>query len=430
MAAGGGTISRCCRLGLALCLLLLLGRPFPAAGAGREIVLGAPTSLTTVEGAESLRAVRLAMAEINGAGGVNIGGQRWKFRLETCDLREIQTVASPARAVARLRRFLETKKPHALVIGPFRSEVFLASMDLLAQHRIPSLGCIAMSPAVDAKVLSDPKYKYIFRVGLNTKYLVSYLIGAMKLMQRRFGFHKVFILNQDVAWARSTAYLMIKLFFDRKGWQILGQENLPQGAADFRPSLERIRARGAQVILAIFDMPSSRHLIDQWHDLKSPAMLCGFISPASGPRAWPAFRGRLRGVMNVIFELGNLPSARYPPAAAFYRAYRAAYGRPIQAGHGPAPAYESVYILAEALERAGSLDPDRVVAALEATDRRGVMGRVRFHRGHQAMFGQDPRDSALACVVQWSRSGERRIVFPELLADGQISLPPFAKPGP
>jgi branched-chain amino acid transport system substrate-binding protein len=52
---------------------------------------------------------------------------------------------------------------------------------------LPTLGCIAMSPAVDAKILTNPKYKYIFRVGLNTKYLVAYLIETMKLLRGNSG---------------------------------------------------------------------------------------------------------------------------------------------------------------------------------------------------------------------------------------------------
>jgi branched-chain amino acid transport system substrate-binding protein len=413
-----------------ICLAWALGGFFASMSQAREIILGAPTSLTTLEGAESLQAVRLAVDEINQAGGVNIGGQHWRFKLEPFDLAETQPAAKPEQAVARLRNFIATKKPHAIVIGPFRSEVLLASMDLLASRKLPTLGCIAMSPAVDAKVLSDPKYKYIFRVGLNTKYLADYLIEAMKLMKRKFGFNKVYIINQDVAWARSTAYLMIKLYFERAGWQVMGQVNHAPGSTDYLPDLESAKAGGAQVILAIFDMPASGNLIKQWNDLKPPALLYGFLSPATGPKAWSVFGSRLNGVTNVIFELGNLPSAKYPPATNFYRSFRAKYGQVIQSGHGPAPAYESVYILAEALERAGSLDPDLVTRALEATDRKGVMGRVRFHRGHQAVFGQNPAEEALACVVQWKSTGERVIVYPRLLAEGGLKLPPFVKPAP
>lgn len=396
-----------------------------SAGAGREIILGAPTSLKTVEGSESLKAVRMAVAEINGAGGVNINGQRHRFRLESFDLKEVEPASPPSEAVARLRAFIRMKKPDALVIGPFRSEVLLASMDLLAEKRIPTLGCIAMSPAVDAKVLTHLKYKYIFRVGLSAKYLVAYLIETLKLMKREFGFDKVFILNQDVAWARSTAYLMLKLYLDRSGWRVLGQENYLAGTTDFRKALVRAKTAQAQVILAVFDMPSSEKLVMQWHEMKPPAVLCGFISPASGPDAWPVFQGGLEGVINVIFELGNLPSSKYQPAETFFKAYSARYGRPIQAGHGPAPAYESVYILAQAFERAGSLDPDLVTAALETTDRKGVMGRLIFHRGHQAIFGENPEKDVLACVVQWKAPGKRIIVYPPSIAEGQITLPPF-----
>lgn len=410
---------------LVLCLTVLCWMTPVLAGGGREIILGAPTSLKSLEGSESLEAVRMAVEEINGAGGVNINGYTHKFRLAPFDLREVEPDAPTAEAVTRLQTFVKGMRPHALVIGPFRSEVLLASMDFLAEERIPTLGSIAMSPAVDAKVLTNPKYKYIFRVGLSSKYLVAYLIQTMKLMREEFGFERVFILNQDVAWARSTAYLMMKLYLDRSGWRVLGQENFPAKTTDFREALTRAKDSRAQVILAVFDMPTSRDLVMAWHEINPPALLCGFNSPASGPDAWTAFQGGLEGVINVMFELGNLPSSQYPPARAFYDAYKARYGRPIQAGHGPAPSYESVYILAQAIERAGALDPDRVAMALESTDRKGVMGRVVFHRGHQAIFGEDPQEEALACVIQWKAPGRRVIVFPRSIAEGHMTLPAF-----
>ena len=412
----------------AVCVAALCWIVPVTANGGREIVLGAPTSLKTLEGSESLKAVRMAVEQINSAGGVRINGQTHRLRLEPFDLKEVEPESPPAEAVARLRAFIKTKRPDALVIGPFRSEVLLASMDFLAEEKIPTLGCIAMSPAVDAKVLTNPKYKYIFRTGLSTKYLVAYLIETMKLLKHKFGLERVFILNQDVAWARSTAYLMLRLYLDRSGWQVLGQENHPAEMADFRKPLAHAKAAQAQVILAVFDMASSKNLVMQWHEMKPPALLCGFISPASGPDAWHSFQGGLEGVINVIFELGNLPSSKYPPAEVFYDAYEARYGHPIQAGHGPAPAYESVYILAHAFEQAGSLDPDQVTAALEATDRRGVMGRLVFHRGHQAIFGENPEEDVLSCVVQWKAPGKRVIVYPRTIAEGQITLPPFIRP--
>ena len=158
----------------------------------------------------------------------------------------------------------------------------------------------------------------------------------------------------------------------------------------------------------------------------SPAMLCGFISPMMGPGAWKRFNGQIAAALNVIFELGNVSSDRYPPAARFYRDYASRYGRPIESGHGPAPSYESVHVLAEAIEMAGSLDPDEIVTALKSTDRIGVMGRLRFHPSQQVLFGKDPAEAAVACLVQWTRDGERRIVYPPAIAEGEIEAPKAA----
>jgi branched-chain amino acid transport system substrate-binding protein len=81
-----------------------------------------------------------------------------------------------------------------------------------------------------------------------------------------------------------------------------------------------------------------------------------------------------------------------------------------------------VYILKEAIERAGSLDGDKVVAELEKTDRVGAMGRIKFNDGHQVVYGEDPKETALGCMVQW-QSGKRVIVYPQAVAEGEIQLP-------
>jgi branched-chain amino acid transport system substrate-binding protein len=100
----------------------------------------------------------------------------------------------------------------------------------------------------------------------------------------------------------------------------------------------------------------------------------------------------------------------------------------MEAGHGVGPSYESVYILKEAIERAGSLDPDAIVAQLEKTDRMGVMGRAKFDDGHQVIFGMDPNEAVVACAFQWTDKGERVNVFPTPIADAKIQLPAGLKP--
>jgi branched-chain amino acid transport system substrate-binding protein len=46
---------------------------------------------------------------------------------------------------------------------------------------------------------------------------VTYLVGVMAFANKEFGFNKVYIMHQDVAWARATADLITKNYFNKTG---------------------------------------------------------------------------------------------------------------------------------------------------------------------------------------------------------------------
>jgi branched-chain amino acid transport system substrate-binding protein len=301
-------------------------------------------------------------------------------------------------------------------------------MDIIAKYKIPMLGTIAMTPGSEAKIKEAPeKYRYVFRVSLNVTYWAKLLGGTMATLNKQFGFNRVYIMNQDVLWARGTANAMKEKFFLKTGWEVLGHDQFPTGFSDFSSPLMKAKSQGANLLFTCFDMPESGVLVKQWKSIKVPALIAGFISPMAGEVAWKSFDQKIGGLMNAIFELGNMPSEKYGPAKTFYNAYKQRYGEGIQSGHGPAPSYESVYILKEAIERAGSLDADALVSAIEKTDRQGVMGRIKFDEGHQVIYGTDPSQTATSCFFQWTEEGRRTIVYPQVLAEGDIVLPAWVK---
>jgi len=393
--------------------------------AADPIVIGVPTSTGFVEGKEGLAVVEMAVEEINAKGGVKVGSEKRPFKVESIDIRDAAPGVPVPEALLGIEKIILEKKPAALLIGPFRSEALLAAMDIISKYKVPMIGAIAMTPASEEKVKKEPdKYKYIFRNCLNAKYLVQYLIGTMSFINKEFGFNKVYIMHQDVAWARATADGIAKNYFQKAGWTVVGQESYPTGASDFSSALMKVRSGGAQVILPIFDMPQSGILVKQWNSMKVPALMAGFISPLAGPGAWNTFEKKIGGAVNVNFELGSAISSKKVPASVeFLQAYQKKFGKPMEAGHGTAPSYESVYILKEAIERAGSIDPDAVAGEIKKTDRKGVMGRIKFDEGGQAVFGMDYNEAAVACVFQFNDKGEQVNVFPESLADAKIVLP-------
>ena len=398
--------------------------------AAEAVVIGVPTSTGFLEGKEALKAVNLAVEEINAKGGVKVGMEQRPFKVESIDIRDAAPGVPVPEALLGLEKIILEKKPAALVVGPFRSEALMAGMDIIAKYKVPLLGTIAMSPASEGKIKEDPeKYKYIFRTCLNAKYLVKYLAGTMGFINKQFGFNKVYIMNQDVAWARKTAEIITKVYFEKAGWEIVGHEAYPTGTSDFSSALMKVRAKEAQVILPIFDMPQSGTLVKQWNTMKVPALMAGFISPLAGPGAWKTFDQKIAGAINCNFEMGSaISTAKVPKSKTFAEAYQKKWGVPIEAGHGISPSYESVYLLAEAIERAGSVDADAIVAELKKTDRIGVMGRIKLDDGNQVVYDMDAETSAVAAVIQWNDDGSRTIVFPPSIADDMIKLPAGMKP--
>lgn len=387
------------------------------------IVLGVPTALGTIEGQDSLRAAQLAVTEINAAGGVDVAGTKRKLEIASIDTREAEAGLPVNDALAAMEKLVSEKKPSAIVVGAFRSEVLLSAMDMNAKYKLPYLCTIGMSPEFEKKIAADyGKYKYNFRLGLSAPYLVGNLGKALDFVHKKLGYDKLYVIHQDVAWAKGTAGGVAKVT-QAAGWTVLGSDAYPTGSRDFSSSLTKVKAGNAQVVVPIFDMPESGVLVKQARSMKVPALFAGFISPAAPGNAWSTFNGEIEGLVNFIFEAGPIP-LKTPRSIQFNEAYAKAYGEDARlklSGHGPGPSYDAVYVLAQAIQRAGSLDADAIVTQLEKTEMDGAIGKIAFNKNHQVVYGEDPKQAAASLAFQW-RAGKRVVVYPESAAESAIEV--------
>lgn len=419
---------------LVLGLLLSLSVIFFASGgvcaAADPIILGVPTALGSIEGRDTLFIVRMAAEEINAKGGVMVDGQKRPLEVVSIDTRGHEAGIPVHDALTAVEKLILEKKPHAIVVGAFRSEILLASMDLIAKYKIPYICTIAMSPAFQKKVAENyDKYKYMFRMCLDGRYFVMYLTKLMGFLNKEFGFNKAHIVAQDVLWARGSGKALQGLL-PKQGWEIAGFDTYPIGSTDYSSSLIKVRMKKAHVIVPIGDMPQLAILSKQSRAMKVPALLAGEIAALCSQSSWEATEGAVEGFLNFIFEAGNIPVKSIPKSQVFHRNFGKRYGKKALenlSGHGPAPSYDAVYALAAAIERAGTLEADAVVKALEQTDMHGAIGRIKFSKDHQVIFGFDPKAAALGVVIQWRKPGIRVPVFPEAVAEGKIELPPYMK---
>ena len=397
---------------------------------GDPIVIGVPTALGSIEGRDGWMAIQMAVDEINAKGGVQVGATKHQLKAFSIDTREHEPGIPVQDALTATEKLILERKPHVIALGNFRSEVLLASMDLMSKYKLPYICSIAMTPLFQKKIVDEyDKYKYCFRNALNAPYLVMYLQGVMEFVKKQFGLSKAYIIVQDTLWAQGTGKGLEK-WYKENGWDVAGFDAYALGASDFSPSLIKVRAQKAQVIVPIFDMPQSGILLKQARAMQIPALLAGFISPVAPENAWRAFEGEVDGMVNLIFEIGPVPVKAVPKSVAFNENFGKKWGKEAKmnlSGHGPGPSYDSIYLFANAIERAKTVEPDAVVKALEQTDLQGVIGRIRFGKDHQVIYGFDPKETALACAFQWRKPADRVVVFPEVVAESKIELPPYMK---
>src|SRR5512147_1110922 len=104
---------------------------------GEPIVIGVPTALGSIEGRDGWMAIQMAVDEINAKGGVQVGGEKHQLKAYSIDTREHEPGIPVQDALTATEKLILERKPHAIALGNFRSEVLLASMDLMAKYKLP-----------------------------------------------------------------------------------------------------------------------------------------------------------------------------------------------------------------------------------------------------------------------------------------------------
>lgn len=411
---------------LILFIVVFFGLWGSNAFAGKPIILGAPLSTAYVYGWDAERGMKLAVDEINAAGGVNVNGKKRPFKVEVIDTRDLEPGVPVSEALMAVERLILNKNADFIVGGPNRSEAALAALSLLSKHKkISIVSSGVLTPAYHKTVAKEyDKFKYAFRIHGEAVTLIGEMIENFADLKEKYGLTKVFIMAQDVSHARGAAKVMGKVA-GSKGFEVTGTEIFPTGTTDFSMALLKVKSTGSQIINIWMDMPESAILLKQWYDLKIPALPFGStLAAAEQPGFWKATEGKGEYTLCNVVNAGNAPSDATPWTMKFYNAYAKKWGVEPE-GLGSSSSYMAVYVLKDAIERAGTLDSDKVVTALEETDIMGVYGRLRFDpKSHQVIAAKDPKEGAVGSILQW-QDGKRIVVYPKSIAKGSIQLPPW-----
>ncbi len=311
------------------------------------IKIGFPVPLTGPYGTEAqdqVRAAQLAIAQFNDAGGLN--GRKAELLVRDDKL-------NAGEAATRSLELVEQDKVN-FVVGSLSAAVQLA-INNVTKERGVIFNSISQSDAInEAKDFS----KYTFHEALNP-HMTAGAVGRYAFP--KFG-KKVAFLTADYAYGQE----MLRGFLEAgKGFGIenLGDIRHPLGTSDFSTLLPRIQAMKPDILCICNFGRDQQIAMKQATDFgikKTTQIIAPLLSHASRVAAGPqAFEGVIGGC-SFYWGLED----KFASTKAFNQAFSKMFDGKLPSDYG-ALGYGGVRTVLEAVKVAGSVDTDKVIAALE-----------------------------------------------------------------
>jgi branched-chain amino acid transport system substrate-binding protein len=401
--------------GGAAALALVLTAP---AGAQTKppIRIGVIAEAQSVAGSSIPQAAQLAADEINAKGGV--------------DGRKIEIISydnhsSAAESVRAFQRAASEDHVNA-VIASFISEVVLALEPWSGRLKTVMITPGAASDVITQNIAKDYDHlKYTFHGYLtSTSIADSVCAPAKDLLVDQLHFKTAVVMSEDAAWTTPLDAEYLKCL-PQIGLKVLDHIRFSPDTTDFTPIFNRIEAEKPDVMITGIAHVGTQPTV-QWKQQEVPIPMFGISAQATNSTFWNDTNGATDG---VVFQAVSGPGvAVTPKTLPFVEAFKKRFGNvPSYCGF---TAYDEVYMIADAIKRAGSDDPDKLVAALEATNYVGTIGITQFKgrdtpNPHALKVGPD---TITGLMLQW-QDGKQVNLWPSKLANGKLKFPKFVKVG-
>ena len=298
-------------------------------------------------GQAEIEAIKIAVKEINAAGGINVGGKKMPIEVTMYDCRTRQEDM-----VNAARRLVEQDKVVA-VIGPSGSGLCIAASPIFNNGKVPHIGTLPTNPLVTMDE-SGKKRPYNFRICFLDPYqgrMIAYFAA------NSLGLKKAAVLY-DVASDYSQG---LREFFTESfkefGGTVVADEGHRGDDVDFRAQLTKIKDSNPDVLV----FPTMGKCLPL---AVKQAREMGMTMPIVGGDGYGDFMWEITGnTLNNTFWVSHVD--RYDPTLAkFFEDYERESGTECQEFMNAIMAYDAMYWLKDAIERAGTLDPEKIRDAL------------------------------------------------------------------
>lgn len=320
---------------------------------GNSIALTGPTAF----GGQAVKmGAEIAVEEINAKGGVL--GKPLRFI-------QYEDAGAPPRGVDNTRRIALGDKCIA-ILGGYHSTVALAMAQPVNEIKIPYVGVLA---AVTKAIENDAKPNYMFRVSLKDKWVAQFLVERALKMSKN---GKVALFYENTGWGNG-GLPDVKAAVAKAGKELVAAETFNWNDQDM--SAQAIRARDAGADTAIFwalDREGNQLLRSFDKVGFKPAIIGAWgIAGNLGELAGPLANG-VQVIQTYTF-MGDMDDRKKALWAKLQAKYGVKDPSEIKMASGVGNSYDAIYVLADAIKRAGSFDWAKVQEALYKVEMTGLV---------------------------------------------------------
>jgi branched-chain amino acid transport system substrate-binding protein len=390
---------------ISYCAALVAGALAAGAAAAQDLIkIGAPLPITgplSPEAKKQQRGYDLWAETANRAGGVKVGGKRMKVEIVYVDYQ-----SNTPRAVQSAEKLI-TQDNVSFLFSPFGSGATKAASSVSEKYQIPTVAATASSSQV-----YDQGYKYLFGTFTPNDTLTDPLSDIVK--RESGGVKRVAILARNDLFPLAIAQEMEKSAKQR-GLDVVYFEKYAIGTLDHASALSQIKAQSPHWIFATGYTNDLILLRKQMADQRIEAPVVTMIA-APAYQEWIDGTGKLS--QNVTSAAWWHPAVRYKGEDLFGSTEN--YVRLFQAKYGALPDYVEASssaagaILQMAIEKAGSIDRNKVRDALAAIDAVTFWGPVKF--------GSTGQITSLEPPVFQIQNGRPVVIHPQEVKQGELQL--------
>jgi branched-chain amino acid transport system substrate-binding protein len=387
-------------------LLAMAGLAGAASFASAEDVIrfGAPLPITGPLAPEAVKqqmGYNLWAEEANKAGGINVGGKKYKVEIVYGDYQ-----SNTPRSVQTTEQMI-TQDNVNFMFGPFGSGAAKAASTISEKYKVPTIAASASSSQV-----YDQGYKYLFGTFTPNDTLTTPLTGIIKA--KAPDVKKVAILARNDLFPLAIAQEMEKSA-KAAGLDVVYFEKYAINTLDHSATLSQIKSLAPQWI---FITGYTNDLLLIRKQMVDQQMKAQVVTMIAGPAYQDFIEAAGQSAENISSASWWHPAEQYDgkdifgKTSNFVKLFKAKYNS--DPDYGQASAAVSGALFQLAIEKAGSLDRDKVRDALASMDVMTFWGPVKF--------GANGQINSLEPPVFQIQNAKPVVLFPEAIKQGEFKL--------